>query len=253
MTFLISELSTYVPPDIKNIYVEFKGGVRVEGIVLKDQFGNTFKIENFLDGKRPVILIPMYYNCPVVCSTVLLKTYESLLEITDLKPGKDYKVLVFSFNHENTVKDAYKNYEAYKSFFGSSAAFTVSDSVNIYKLTSLLGYRFKKLRNGLYAHPVAIFTLTPDGRTSGIIYDFGKISPMDIRLSLLEASDGNIGNNKVINQFLLYCFHYNSASRRYEVVVWNLVKIWGVMTLIFISLLFAYIYFRKSSALKYPR
>ena len=48
MTFLISELSTYVPPDIKNIYVEFKGGVRVEGIVLKDQFGNTFKIENLM-------------------------------------------------------------------------------------------------------------------------------------------------------------------------------------------------------------
>ncbi|MEO0154487.1 MAG: hypothetical protein ABIL29_03645, partial [candidate division WOR-3 bacterium] len=86
------------------------------------------------------------------------------------------------------------------------------------------------------------FTLTPDGKTSGVIYDLGEINPMDVRLSLLEASKGNIGENKLVNQFLLYCFEYDSANKRYEVVVWRLVKLVGVLSILMILAVYGYIF-----------
>ncbi len=245
MLFLISELSTYVPPDIKGVEVEFQGGRKVEGVILTDQSNRKFKVEDIFDGKLPVLVVPMYYDCPVVCSTVLLKTYEALIKIKDLKPGRDYKVLVYSFNHNNTVEDAKKKYYKYNQFFKGSAMFAVGDSINVLKLSNILGYKYKKLKNGLYAHPVAIFALTPDGKTSSVIYDLGRINPMDVRLSLLKASNGNIGENKIINQFLLYCFQYNSANKRYEVVVWRLVKLIGVLSIMLVLGVYAYIFLRK--------
>lgn len=245
MVFLITEFSTYVPNDIKGVEVDFKGGVKIPDVFLIDQNGKRFNIKELFDGKRPVLVVPMYYDCPVVCSTVLLKTYTALTKIKDLKPGRDYRVLVYSFNHKNTFKDAYEKFKTYKYFFGNSAVFTVGDSLSVLKLSQMLGYKYKRLKNGLYAHPVAIFTLTPDGKTSGVIYDLGEINPMDVRLSLLEASKGNIGENKIVNQFLLYCFKYNSANKRYEVVVWRLVKLIGIISIIFVAIIYGYIFLKR--------
>ncbi|MEO0163568.1 MAG: SCO family protein [candidate division WOR-3 bacterium] len=242
MIIFIAEFSTYVPNDIKGVGVDFKGGVKVDDVFLTDQNGRRFNIAEIFDGKRPVLIVPMYYDCPVVCSTVLLKTYEALTKIKDLKPGRDYRVLVYSFNHRNTVKDASEKFKTYEFFFKDAAIFSVGDSLNILKLSQKLGYKYKMLKNGLYSHPVAIFTLTPDGKTSGVIYDLGEINPMDVRLSLLEASKGNIGENKLVNQFLLYCFEYDSANKRYEVVVWRLVKLVGVLSILMILAVYGYIF-----------
>ncbi len=245
MVLLIAEFSTYVPNDIKGVEVDFRGGVKVENVFLMDQNGKRFNITQIFDGKRPVLIVPMYYDCPVVCSTVLLKTYEALTKIKDLKPGKDYRVLVYSFNHRNTVTDAYEKFKSYEFFFKDAAIFSVGDSLSVLKLSQNLGYKYNRLKNGLYAHPVAIFTLTPDGKTSGIIYDLGEINPMDVRLSLLEASKGNIGENKLVNQFLLYCFQYNSANRRYEVMVWRLVKLTGVLSILMVLAVYGYIFLKR--------
>ncbi len=247
MIILLGEFSTYVPPEIRDVSVSFKSGVKIEGVKLRDQRGRTFMVEEIFDGKRPVIIIPMYYDCPVVCSTTLLKTYEALKDIKDLRVGRDYRVLVYSFNHNNTVKEAWEKFKTYSHFFGEHAIFAVGDSLNVLKLSEILGFKYKKVRN-IYSHPVAIFTASPDGKTSHVIYDFGSINPMDVRLSLLEASGGKIGENKIINEFLMYCFEYDSANRRYELVVWNLVKLFGFLSLGLILAIYAYIFFTRGNS-----
>jgi len=159
--------------------------------------------------------------------------------------------LVYSFNHENSVEEAWEKWRAYSHFFGESAIFALGDSFNVLKLSEILGFKYKKVKKGLYSHPVAIFVATPEGKTSQVIYDFGSIKPMDIRLSLLEASRGKIGENRIINEFLMYCFEYNSASNRYELVVWNLVKLFGALSVGIILALYAYIFLSRRRDIKH--
>ena len=74
--------------------------------------------------------------------------------------------------------------------------------------------------------------MTPDGRLSRYFYGV-EYSPKELRLALVESGEGQIGS--AIDELLLYCFHYDPESGRYGVVVMNLVRLGGVMTVLAIA------------------
>ena len=74
--------------------------------------------------------------------------------------------------------------------------------------------------------------LTPDGRIARYFYGHNYV-PNDLRLSLVEASEGKIGTPT--DAILLYCFHYNPESGRYGLMVMNLVRLGGIATVLFIA------------------
>jgi len=78
-----------------------------------------------------------------------------------------------------------------------------------------------------YAHPTGIVVLTPQGRTSKYIYglDYG---PRDLRLALVEATGGRIGTP--VDSLLLYCFHYDPERGKYGLVLMNVMRLAGVVT-----------------------
>ena len=53
--------------------------------------------------------------------------------------------------------------------------------------------------------------LTPQGHISRYFYGV-DFPPKDLRLGLVEASQGKIGN--AVDQVLLYCYHYDPADRK---------------------------------------
>jgi hypothetical protein len=70
-----------------------------------------------------------------------------------------------------------------------------------------------------FAHAAAIMLLTPAGRVSR--YFFGvEFAPRDLRLGLIEASENKIGS--VVDALLLYCYHYDPVTGKYNVVAMNL-------------------------------
>ena len=74
--------------------------------------------------------------------------------------------------------------------------------------------------------------LTPEGRVSK--YFFGiEYPPRDIRLGLVEASDGKIGTP--VDQLLLYCYHYDPTTGKYSMVVMNVLRLAGVATVLLIG------------------
>jgi protein SCO1/2 len=52
----------------------------------------------------------------------------------------------------------------------------------------------------------------------------------DLRLALLEASEGKIGS--VVERALLFCFHYDSDARGYKLATVRLMKAGGVLTMV---------------------
>ena len=72
--------------------------------------------------------------------------------------------------------------------------------------------------------------LTPQGRISRYFYGV-DFPPKDLRMGLVEASQGKIGN--AVDQVLLYCYHYDPAAGKYGAVVSNMLKLGGALTILF--------------------
>jgi protein SCO1/2 len=71
--------------------------------------------------------------------------------------------------------------------------------------------------------------LTPTGKISR--YFFGvQYDAKDVRLGLVEASANKIGSPT--DKLLLYCFHYDPLTGKYNVAVMNLIRLFGVLTVI---------------------
>ena len=73
-----------------------------------------------------------------------------------------------------------------------------------------------------------ITVLTPAGHVSRYLYGI-EFAPRDMRLALVEATDGKIGT--AVDQALLFCYHYDPATGKYGFVVMNLIRVGGVLTL----------------------
>ena len=84
---------------------------------------------------------------------------------------------------------------------------------------------------GQFAHAAALFVLTPGGRISRYLYGM-RFAPRDVKLALVEASQGKVGT--AFDRFLLTCYQYDAASKRYALVVRTVIQ--GGGTLVFLAL-----------------
>jgi protein SCO1/2 len=91
-----------------------------------------------------------------------------------------------------------------------------------------LGFKFMKDGED-FAHSAALMILTPTGEISqyftGIMF-----TPLDVRLSLVEASKGVIGT--AVDHLLLYCFRFDPIQGKYTWAVVSLLRIGGILTLV---------------------
>jgi protein SCO1/2 len=79
-----------------------------------------------------------------------------------------------------------------------------------------------------YVHASALMVVTPDGHVSKYFYGI-EYPPRDLRLGLVEASNGAIGNP--VDQVLLYCYHYDPSAGKYSMVVMNVLRLAALTTL----------------------
>ena len=76
--------------------------------------------------------------------------------------------------------------------------------------------------------------LTPEGRISQYFYGV-DFAPKDLRFSLIQSSGNKIGN--VVDQVLLYCYHYDPATGKYGAIISRVLKISGLATMLVIGVL----------------
>ena len=94
-----------------------------------------------------------------------------------------------------------------------------------------------------YAHASGIMLLTPSGRVAQYYYGI-EYAPRDIQLGLIEASKGKIGN--VVDQVLLYCYHYDPRQGKYGAAVFNILRLSALATVLALGG-FMLIMFRRDS------
>ncbi|HLN93006.1 MAG TPA: SCO family protein, partial [Thermoanaerobaculia bacterium] len=111
--------------------------------------------------------------------------------------------------------------------------FLTGEPPSIAALTNAVGFRYAwDEKIGQFAHASAIYVATPDGRLARYFYGI-EYAPRDLRLAIVEASRGRIGNP--VDKILLYCYHYDPAAGRYGAVVMNMVRLGGVAFVLILS------------------
>lgn len=205
-------------------------------ISFRDETGQSVPLRRYF-GKRPVLLTLVYYQCPMLCSQVLNGVVSSLLPLS-LSVGRDFDVLTVSFDPRDTSADATQKRDMYLRRYGRTGAengwhFLTGNTPAIEALTKAAGFRYawdSKIKQ--YAHASGIMVLTPDGRLSHYLYGI-EYAPKDLRLALVESSEGKLGN--VVDQVMLYCYHYDPATGKYGAVVMNMLRLGGGLTLLLVA------------------
>ncbi|WP_250679693.1 SCO family protein [Geomonas sp. Red32] len=203
---------------------------------LFDQRGRRVTLGSYFTG-QPVIVSLNYFSCPTLCPVLIRNLASAISKAGNLAVGKDFKVVTVSLDPEETVaRAAGKAQEAY-GIIGKVAGldtawpFLFGSKETIGHLASSMGVRYTKLPGGEIAHPNVIVIVTADGIVSRYLYGI-EPSPQDLRLGLVEASKGKIGGSPLINQALLYCFHYDPVGKRYVLIASRVMT--AAMTLVFI-------------------
>ena len=198
-----------------------------------DEAGRPVRLREFF-GTRPVVLALVYYECPMLCTQVLNGLVGSLEGLT-FNPGEDFEVVVVSFDPGETPALAADKRQTYLRRYGRRGTeagwhFLTGREASIKALTGAVGFRYAYDEAiDQYAHPAAMTVLTADGRVSKYLYGI-EFAPRDLRLALVEAGEGRIGT--AVDQALLFCYHYDPETGRYGLVVMNLVRTGGVLTLV---------------------
>jgi protein SCO1/2 len=173
----------------------------------------------------------------MLCGEVLIGL-TGAMKMVKFNVGDEFDVLTVSFNPTETPALAAAKKQDYLKRYGRPNAaagwhFLTGPAESINALTKAVGFQYQyDPKSNQYAHATAIMVLTPQGRISRYFYGV-DFPPKDLRMGLVEASQGKIGN--AVDAVLLYCYHYNPATGKYGAVVSNMLQVGGALTILLLG------------------
>ncbi len=218
-----------------------------------DDTGKTVRLGDYF-GTKPAILALVYYDCPMLCSEEL-DGLTSALMMVHLTPGKDFNVIVISFDPSETPALAAKKKAFYLKRYGhpETAAgwhFLTGQRAAIDAVTNAVGFGYTRVpgpdgQMNQFAHASSIEIATTDGKLAQ--YYLGvEYSPKDVLMGLIEASGNKIGSP--VANILTYCYEYDPASYTHSLKVVRVVQLGGVITVAWLGG-FMFFSFRRESEL----
>jgi protein SCO1/2 len=202
----------------------------------RDERGNDVRLSDYF-GRKPVILNFVYYKCRDLCPLLLDGLVRSLRALS-FDIGNQFAVLTVSFDpHDSTALADAKSKEFQARYARPGAAvgwhFLTGAEDSIQKLTSAVGFHYNyDAQTGEFAHATGIVLLTPAGKVSRYYYGI-DFSPRDLRLGLIEAAEARIGTP--IDQLLLFCFHYDPVTGKYGLLITNVIRLAGGLTVLLVA------------------
>ncbi len=227
------------PKELKDVGIKEQLGQSLDlNMTFKDETGKTVQLSNYVNGSTPVIISPVYYDCPRLCNFHLNGLTEGLQKL-DWSPGQKFQILAISFDSKETPELAKAKKDAYMKMYNRPGTeqgwhFLTTTEATVKQFTKELGFDFKWNEEAKeWAHASAAIVVSPTGKITrylpGIVFE-----PQNIKLALTESSEGKIGS--LIDSLVLYCFQYNPHKSEYTLAAFQLMKLGGFVTLIVLAI-----------------
>ncbi|WP_231617497.1 SCO family protein [Novipirellula aureliae] len=230
------QLNNSLPPEAVGITVDQNLGNRIPlDLALTDSLGRQVTTGDFFDGKKPTIVTLNYSSCPMLCSVQLNALTTSLNELK-LKLGEDFRILTVSIDPAETPEIGKKTKNKYIEQLSAQPGadegweFCTATQPVITRLADILGFRYRyDEKTGEYNHPAMLAFVSPEGVISrySLSIDF---PPDQLKLALVEAGEGSVGSP--VDQFILWCYSYDSSSNSYTPQAWRMMRAGGALTIV---------------------
>jgi protein SCO1 len=221
------------PPQLQHVGIEQRLNQQIPpGLEFRDEAGKPVHLGQYF-GKGPLILNFVYFHCPMLCGQVL-QGLTGALRAIGYSAGKDFTVLTVSFDPHETPEMAAAKKKMVLATYGRPEAeqgwhFLTGDAAAVAALTKAAGFQYQyNAQNNQFAHPTAILTLTPEGKIAQYYYGI-DYAPRDLRLGLVQASNGQIGT--LTDEVLLYCYRYDPQTGKYSAIISRVLRISGAVWL----------------------
>ncbi len=225
------------PPRLENVGIEQHLDAQVPAdLTFRDDTGKAVKLGDYY-GHKPLILNLVYYNCTMLCGEALAGL-ASAMRLVKFDVGNEFDVVTVSFDPRETPEMAAAKKKDYVGRYGRANAaagwhFLTGQADSINALTKAVGFHYQfDPKSNQYAHATAILVLTPQGRISRYFYGV-DFPPKDLRMGLVEASQGKIGN--AVDAVLLYCYHYDPETGKYGAMVANILRLAAGATILLLG------------------
>jgi len=192
--------------------------------MLRDEAGRPLRLGE-LFGAAPVVLVPGYYSCPNLCSTL----FEGVLQALALggMAAGSYRLVGFSIDPHDGAQAATSKRRAYASLLPGGAAdlrMLTADAPALARIEAALGYRAPRVPGagaqfGEFAHAAGFVVVDAGGRITqyfpGVRFD-----PAALRTAVRAARDGGGAGAKgggaasLGERLLMLCTHYDPALGR---------------------------------------
>ncbi|MGE4319442.1 MAG: SCO family protein [Deferribacterales bacterium] len=207
-------------------------------VTFTDSDGKTVTLKEIIT--KPTLIAPVYYSCPNVCN-FLQSRLADIVPQMKMTAGKQFNLISVSFDENDTPQIAAAKKTNYlKAADGRIPPegwyFLTGDKENIDRLMDALGFRFMR-RGKDFAHPVAVMSVTPDGKIVRYLYGTDILS-FEMTMAVVEAEKGTPGLS--VKKLVAYCFSYDPQGKKY---VFNTVRVSGFVVLFVIILFAAFLFF----------
>ncbi|MDP2657858.1 MAG: SCO family protein [Candidatus Deferrimicrobium sp.] len=233
---------------LQEVGVDEKLGAAIpRDLPFTDASGKPVRLADYL-GAGPVLLTLNYYTCPMLCPLTFRSLAATMAQVKGFSLARDYRVVTVSIdpdeipeiarakaNETHALMPEVREGDARWPFLYGSA-----DSIR--RLAESVGYRYRKVGKE-FAHPAVMIVLSPGGTVSRYLYGI-EIDPRDLKLALIEASEGKIGASSAGNALLMYCFKYDPVGKKYMLYARNIMKAAGAVTLVLLAGLVAFLWRR---------
>lgn len=251
-----AQLNQGRPAILEEIGVDEKLGNTIPmDLVFTNSYGEDVRLGDLFESGKPVLLNPLYYECPVLCGLVLDAVFNVVSDLV-WSPGSEYTIISFSIDPRETPEMAAESKARYLGDLNRPGAeqgwhFLTGSEEMIMELADAVGFRYKfDERTGEYLHLASIMMLSPEGVVTRYLYG-AAFREFDLRNALFEAADGTIGNT--LDRILFYCFTYDPNSQSYVPVAMNIMKIGGLATVIFLGIFLSVFWRREKGSSQPPK
>jgi protein SCO1 len=217
------------PAEYRNVGITISSSAAAPlAAVVTDETGRRYTLANLIS--RPTVLVFTDYSCRTLCGPIMAFVAAALQQ-SGLQAGAQYQLLAVGLNPKDGPRAAAAmrhNYLGDDTALNGAAKFVTADDATIKTLTSALGYRYHyDADDDQYVHPGAAYVLSTKGHVARVLTGIG-LSGTDIRLALVEASEGRVGTLR--DKVRLLCSHFDPVHGAYNVVVSRMLAATGLVT-----------------------